>query len=44
MQSTTAFSGGCTYSPTTARTLATSSGTVETVTVSIRQNGTFDPC
>ncbi len=37
MQSTTAFSGGCKYSPTTSRTFASSSGSVENVNVSTRQ-------
>src|SRR6476620_10236548 len=41
MQSTTAFSGGCRYSPTTARTLASSSGSVENLNVSIRQGCRF---
>ena len=40
MQSTTAFSGGCRYSPTTSRTLASSSGSVENLNVSTRQGCT----
>ena len=40
-QSTTAFSGGCRYSPTTSRTLASSSGSVENLNVSTRQGCSF---
>ena len=36
MQSTTAFSGGSRYSPTTSRTLASSCGSVENLNVSTR--------
>ena len=41
MQSTTAFSGGFRYSPTTSRTLASSSGSVENLNVSCRHGCRF---
>src|SRR5664279_369492 len=40
-QTTTAFSGGCRYNPTTSRTFASSSGSVEKVNVSTRHGCSF---
>ena len=44
MHTTMAFSGGCMYSPTTSRTFASSSGSVENLNVSIRQGCRFQSC
>jgi len=41
MQSTTAFSGGARYSPTTSRIFASSSGSVENLKVCTRQGCRF---
>ena len=41
MQSTTAFSGGFRYSPTTSRIFASSSGSVENLNVSRRHGCSF---
>jgi hypothetical protein len=43
-QTTTAFSGGCRYSPTTSRIFPSSCGSVENLNVSARQGWTPKRC